>query len=583
MTIPAYLHRVENAEYTYGTLRYSPKDNQWVIEGEPCVIEMAKRLFPGCHGRGQGRAKFPNTKRVNGDLNWLMLRYPLIIEDQERWEKAYAETVKHITKRQELLEHPQKLTPSLDFKGELKEFQKEGLGFLEHFRRTLLADEMGLGKTVQALAFLAYLQSYPALLVVPPHLVRNWEKEIDKFLRLPSKTISLFDCNDRSAVHTIKGLRPYKLPEASIYIIHYLLLRGWKKVLPELKFKTVIFDEIQELRHDGTEKYSAASLVAGSAENCIGLSGTPIYNYGIEMWNIMNIIEYHCLGDKDSFTREWCDGYGNPRVKDPALLGSYLKREGLMLRRTKEQVLKELPPKRRVIQTIDFDTGVYSDLIQSAVAKAHEIDSIKEYFERGRMTREIENETRQAIGIAKAPYVSTFVRMLLEVGEKVILCAYHHKVFDIYMDELREFKPVRITGRENGNEKDRAVTAFMTDQTNIVLLSLRAAAGLNLQKATCVVFGELDWSPAIHSQAEDRAHRIGQQDSVLCYYLVAEEGIDEAIQEVLGLKVSQFVGIMGDKEETEEDRALSQQKAAEHMNKVIERLKQIKIKVKEAS
>jgi SNF2 family DNA or RNA helicase len=85
----------------------------------------------------------------------------------------------------------------------------------------------------------------------------------------------------------------------------------------------------------------------------------------------------------------------------------------------------------------------------------------------------------------------------------------------------------------------------------------RAAAGLNLQRASCVVFGELDWSPAIHSQAEDRAHRIGQQDSVLRYYLVAEEGTDEVIQEFLGLKSSQFNGVMGDKTQTEEDWAVS--------------------------
>jgi SNF2 family DNA or RNA helicase len=102
---------------------------------------------------------------------------------------------------------------------------------------------------------------------------------------------------------------------------------------------------------------------------------------------------------------------------------------------------------------------------------------------------------------------------------------------------------------------------------------LRAGAGLNLQKANCVVFGELDWSPAVHSQCEDRAHRIGQDDSVLCYYLVAEEGTDETIQEFLGLKVSQFVGIMGDKAETEEDKMLAQAKATEHMNKIVEKLK----------
>jgi SNF2 family DNA or RNA helicase len=132
---------------------------------------------------------------------------------------------------------------------------------------------------------------------------------------------------------------------------------------------------------------------------------------------------------------------------------------------------------------------------------------------------------------------------------------------------------VEIPGRQDTKEKNRSEQAFMSGETNVCLISLRAAAGLNLQRATCVVFGELDWSPAVHSQAEDRAHRMGQKDSVLCYYLVAEEGTDETIQEFLGLKVSQFVGIMGDKEETEEDRAIAQSVATQHMNKIVERLK----------
>ena len=114
----------------------------------------------------------------------------------------------------------------------------------------------------------------------------------------------------------------------------------------------------------------------------------------------------------------------------------------------------------------------------------------------------------------------------------------------------------------------------MAGKTPVCIISLRAAAGLNLQAANCVVFGELDWSPAIHSQAEDRAHRMGQNDSALCYYLVCEGGMDEAIQEALGLKVSQFIGLMGDKAETQEDRLIAQTAAGEHMNKVIEKLKE---------
>ncbi len=571
--IPAYLNRVENAEYLYGTLQYDPNEDMWVIEGEPCAVQMAKRLFPGSSGKGAGKAKFKNSKRINADLNWLMMRYPLKILDNEIWNKAYNEAVEHVSKRNELLKRPQAIVPPLEFIGELRNFQQEGLAFIINNERTLLADEMGLGKTVQALAFLATKEAYPALIVAPPHLIRNWQKEIKRFVRLPQKQLSLVEDNNENSIHVIKGLKPYELPEASIYIIHYLLLRGWKNELKNYDFKAVIFDEIQELRHGRTEKYSAASLVSGECPYVLGLSGTPIYNRGGEIWSVLNIIEYHSLGDWDSFTREWCYGYGSDVVRKPELLGDHLKREGLLLRRTKEQVLKELPPKRRVVQTVDFDSGSYGELIQAAVNKAKEVDKISDFFEKGRLTREIVNDSRQAIGIAKASYVAAFVKMLLEAGEKVLLFAYHHAVFDIYMNELKEFRPVRITGKETGAEKEKSVEDFMQDKTNICLISLRAAAGLNLQKANCVVFGELDWSPAIHSQAEDRAHRMGQEDSVLCYYLVAEEGTDETIQEFLGLKVSQFVGIMGDKIETEEDKTIAQSVATEHMKKIVEKLK----------
>ena len=578
--IPTHLQRLpQKADTYFGKLSpYGLRPNgdvlSWVIEGDPNVAEFAKRLFPGAKSMGRGKARFPNTKRITEDLNWLMMRYPLEIEDQEAWERSYNSAVDHALQIIEFNHGPDKLQPMPDFTGTLSEFQKEGLSFLTRAGRALLADEMGLGKTPQALAACSSLDAYPALIVAPPHLVINWQKEINKFLKLPETgQMTITDDNDSDSVHVIKGLKPYDLPQANIYIIHYLLLRGWKQALLKYDFKLVIFDEIQELRHLGTEKYSAASLVAEKTPNCFGLSGTPIYNRGAEMWAVMNIIEYHCLGDRDGFTREWCYGYGNDIVLDPEMLGTYLRREGLMLRRRKSEVLNELPPKRRVVQTVDFDSKKYSALIQNAVCKANMIDSVKDPFERGRITRDVVKEGRQAIGIAKAPFVTAFLKMLLDAGETVLVFAYHHAVFDTYLDELSGYKPVEITGRQSAKEKDQSVMAFMNGDTNICILSLRAAAGLNLQRATCVVFGELDWSPAIHSQAEDRAHRIGQTDSVLCYYLVAEEGTDEVIQEFLGLKVSQFNGIMGDQTETEEEKDLAQAVATEHMKKVVNKLK----------
>jgi SWI/SNF-related matrix-associated actin-dependent regulator 1 of chromatin subfamily A len=304
---PQYLQDLsDNVEQYYGTL--SPDIDSagnvtsWIITGDPGVTEFAKRLFPGSNAIGAGKAKFPNTKRIIENLNWLMLRYPLHIEHKDLWEHSRQEAIKHALNIIEFNKRPLQRPEPAEFIGTLKDFQKEGLSYLCGAERALLADEMGLGKTPQALAFLAAMKAYPAIIVAPSHLITNWQNEIEKFIQLPNGALG--------GVHVIKGLTPYSLPAANIYLIHYGLLRGWKNVLPEYEFKAAIFDEIQDLRHDNTEKYSAASLLSSSVDYCIGLSGTPIYNRGGEMWAVMNIIEYHCLGDWGSFSREWCYGYG---------------------------------------------------------------------------------------------------------------------------------------------------------------------------------------------------------------------------------------------------------------------------------
>lgn len=564
---PAYLETNEDPVYTYGTLSYNRKSNCWMIRGEPCVTELAKRLFPGCDGRGRGVARFTAHKRVIGDLNWLMLRYPLEIKeaDRTRWKNALQEAREYAVKRERALAAPQSAEPAEgEFNGELREFQKMGLAYLLNNRRCLLADEMGLGKTVQALSFIATANTYPAIIVVPPHLVRNWVSECERFLK-----------SDGSLrIHVIRGLSPYELPEADVYIIHYLLLRGWKKALEKYEFNSVIFDEIQELRHAGTEKYSAASLLAGASENVIGLSGTPIYNLGSEIWNVINIIDFHCLGDWESFSREWCCGYGSRMIAKPELLGEHLKREGLMLRRNKAEVLSELPPKRRLVQYIDFDDKVYADLMRPLSEKFLCLKNTESASQKALIEDEICQINRQATGVSKAPYVAAFVSALLENGEKVLLMAHHHAVMDIYKKELKSFHPAFITGRETDAQKQKSVDDFMNGKTDLCVISLRSASGLNLQRASCVVFGELDWSPAVHSQAEDRAHRMGQQDSVLCYYLVSPAGSDSEMQDALGLKVSQFVGIMGDEVPSNEDVLASQNEAREHIKKMVRALEE---------
>ncbi|MBQ6122558.1 MAG: DEAD/DEAH box helicase, partial [Clostridia bacterium] len=335
---------------------------------------------------------------------------------------------------------------------------------------------------------------------------------------------------------------------------------------------TVIFDEMQELRRNGTGKYSAASLLSEACENCIGLSGTPIYNNGGEIWNVVNIIDFHFLGDWESFSREWCYGYNTAVVAKPEQLGEYLRGEGLMLRRQKGDVLTELAPKRRLVQEIDWDDAVYRELMAPVARQLQMLRATDDPSRRAIIEDAISQTQRQATGIAKAPFVCAFVRALVEGGEKVLLMAHHHAVMDIYKKELKSLNPMFITGRETDRQKDEAAATFMAGRTDLLCISLRSASGLNLQRASCVVFGELDWSPAVHSQAEDRAHRIGQKDSLLCYYLVSPRGSDRDMQDALGLKVSQFVAIMGDQPQSREDQFLQQSEARERIRQLVRKI-----------
>lgn len=182
--------------------------------------------------------------------------------------------------------------------------------------------------------------------------------------------------------------------------------------------------------------------------------------------------------------------------------------------------------------------------------------------------------------VTVADVVASFVKGLVDAGEHVLLLAHHHDVHDILVKALEEapYRAVKITGRETADQKAKAKEAFQKGWSNVLILGLRSSAGLDgLQEiGSCVVFAELDWSPAVHHQASGRLHRIGMrtdQESLLCYYMVASAGTDETMREALGLKIGQFVGVMGDKAPTEQDDILAQAAASQHLDKVIDALK----------
>lgn len=568
---PLYLTQPEtNPAHSHGTVVYDAKENEYVIRAEPAVLQMCKRLFPGSgHRRFKDCVKFKATRRATGELNWLLLRFPMTLDCGDRFDIDRAKAIDHAARRESATVLRRDAMP-ITFKGTPYPYQLEGVSFLTMNERGLLADDMGLGKTVTGLAALAQAEATPALIVVPCAVQRQWCDMADAWLQMPSGDLL------QSQAAILKGQKTYEIPDTPLTVIHYGLLRHWRKALQERGYKAIIFDEVQELRHTGTEKYSAASILSQDVQYCWGLTGTPIYGYGSEIWAVLNAIDFQCLGDWESFSREWCTGYDTKIIADPKTLGDYLRREGLMLRRRKSEVQDQLPAKRRAVIDIDHDEDQYRKLIAQAVTIARGYDGIKEYIEKGKAAREAMEKARRAAGIAKAGYVADFAATLIDAGEKPIMFAWHHDVHDILAERLEKYRVVHITGRQTEAEKRQALATFKGGDADLCLLSLRSTAGLDgLQGVgTCVVFAELDWSPAVHSQCEDRLHRIGfEKDSLLCYYLVSNTSFDLTIQEVLGLKVGQFVSIMGDEHESAEAKQQAGEAAMSHIQAVIQRLK----------
>jgi len=580
---PDYLKEPSNVGYKYGDLYF--KKGRFCLSGEPVMLEFAKRIFPGAQiYRTDGFLVFGKSPREVSDLNWLMMRFPLNIHCGDELKRARDIA---IDKWFGLVsgDNIKPTKPPSEFLGKLYKYQEEAVTFMTSNRRVILGDSMGLGKTWSALGAVAKAGMYPCLVVCQAHIQLQWQRAIGALFDLPSGyQKKLFD-NDfdisvkrgKALAPILRGRKPYSIPNLPFSIIHYGLLGWWQEELLRKKYKIVIFDEVQELRHTGTQKYSAASVLSGEAEHVYGLSGTPVYGYGSEIWSVTNAVDFNCLGSQEAFSREWCDGYGSKLVKDPKALHGHLVREGILLRRKYDNVKLDIPKVIRHIQDLEQDDELYEKLIEMAKRKS-EVWLAASFTEKGRLAREIEGETRQAAGIAKARYVAEFVASLIEAGEKPLVYAWHHAVHQILKESLARYEPAFITGMQTQSQKDNAIRKFSNGDTDVAILSLRSASGIDgLQyRATCTAFSELDWSPAVHGQCETRIARIGVDSSVEevpSYYCVSRSGYDEIILDVLGVKMGQFIGIMGDEPESQDEQYAAEKKISSRIKLLVENLR----------
>jgi len=587
MMVPDYLKEPTLEGHKYGKLVFSEKDNLFRLTGEALLLQYAKRIFPGARVTrgGGGFLEFHRTRREVADLNWLLMRFPVDVSQCKGvLEQARGEAIDQINRRISGADR-RRTTPPADFLGDLYPFQETAVTFMATNRRCVLGDGMGLGKTWSGLAAAATANEYPTLIVCQTHVQKQWQRMIGMLFDLPglkgARDMDPFDLatkRGQALAPILKTQTPYRLPNTPFAIIHYGLISWWSKALLARRFKSVIFDEVQELRHTGTAKYSAASRMSESAENVWGLSGTPVYGYGQEIWSVMNAIDFHSLGSHEAFTREWCTGYGEKIVSDPKALNGHLAREGLLLRRraTDEEVAIDLPKVMRKVEDLNHDERLYDKLISKVRQQVRSYDSARFHI-KGQLARSIERESRRATGVAKAAYVAEFIASLIESGERPLVYAWHHDVHDIYQGRLKEYNPAIFTGKQSVAQKDASLKKYMNGDTPLALLSLRSAAGLDgLQyRASMCVFGELDWSPAIHSQCETRIARIGVDKTLVdvpSYYCVTSVGHDEMMLDVLGVKTGQFVGLMGDEPESYEEKKAAEERAVRRIDLLVEKL-----------
>ncbi|MEO9277940.1 MAG: DEAD/DEAH box helicase [Nitrososphaera sp.] len=549
----------------FGTLEYVldtySKNWTWKLTGDRAVSMVARVIPQAWYGNGPDEAIVPDTQQNVQKIKWIIDRYPLEIKSKLIWNRKMKRVVEP-KKKWTRIEKLRKANPGNQFRGTLLNFQREGLDFLiKSYGNALLADEMGLGKTVQTLAYLATeKQTFPALIVAPLVTLNNWQREIQKFLKKRSRNGRIIEEEYPSSV-LIRTGKSQEIGKYDVYIINYDLLYKRIDDLSKLGIKTIVCDEVQHLRSKTTKKYSAVKKLAAldSIKYRIGLSGTPIYNRGSEIWPIVDILRPGLLGTFEEFCEYFC--YVNEKGKAIVLenkrasLGEELRKH-VMLRRKKSDVLKELKEKVRYKEFIDSDISYYQTELGKIWQRLEEeqktatsaFDKFSSY------KRAIQSE-RQAAGIAKVPHVIEFVKNIMEIEESVVVFCHHKAIHELLHKNLSEYLPSSIIGGQTDKERQDNIDKFQNGETKLMIAGLRAGnVGINLSRARYVIFAELDWSPAIHRQAEDRLHRIGQKNTVFAYYLIGNGTLDDHVANVLVDKSYEIDAIMDEKEEPFESR-----------------------------
>jgi len=459
----------------------------------------------------------------------------------------------------------EKVEPSVNLQAKLREYQSFGLDWL-HFLHTfkfggILADDMGLGKTVQTLAFLQLLKEKgvlhkPSLIIMPTSLIGNWKNEIKKFT--PDLTfLELYGADRAENFHLIDQ---YDI----ILTTYSLAQRDEEKYLKE-HFEYIILDEAQKIKNPNTKLAIAIKHFKSSYK--LALSGTPIENHLGELWSIFDFLMCGFLDNLKTFKAF----YQVPVEKEydmkrRALLNK--KIAPFILRRTKNEVVQELPPKTEVVKRAVFGTKqakLYENIRITMESKVREAVKGKGLSRSHITILDALLKLRQVccdpsllkVDAVKEVKKSAKLEMFLELIEslhaenkKVLVFSQFTSMLSILENEIKKMKIsyTKLTGATC--KREEAIENFTKGDANIFLISLKAGGvGLNLVEADTVIHYDPWWNPAVENQATDRAYRIGQDKAVFVYKLIVEDSIEEKILKLQERKKSLQEGIYKNNEE----------------------------------
>ena len=425
----------------------------------------------------------------------------------------------------------------------LRKYQRDGYRWLRtldgYGMGGILADDMGLGKTVQVLSYLLAMkeggQALPSLIVCPASLVLNWQEECKKFT--PQLTCIAVDGDAARRAELAK-----QWVDADLVVTSYDLLRRDEELYKEQQFYACILDEAQAIKNHTTQKYKAVCGVNSKVR--FALTGTPVENRLGELWSIFSFLMPGYLPPYRTF----CARFEKPIVQenDKDALRRLNQLTGpFILRRMKSEVLKELPPKTENIHRIELDTDQRKLYLAAVVDAREKLRAAKPedkmaVFAVLMRLREICCDPRLVAdnwegGSAKLEACMELVTAAVEGGHRILLFSQFTSMLELLAKRLDEAGMSHFTLQGSTPKPVRAelVRRFNSGEADVFLISLRAGGtGLNLTAADIVIHYDPWWNVAAQNQATDRAYRIGQQNPVQVYKLIAQDTIEEKIVEL---------------------------------------------------